>query len=208
MQHDSIHRGSQEPLRLLRGRQTAGLLQPAPRERAQDQAERVEAPHARRPLHLVFAAGRRRTDAAVPSQQRPLLLLPPFRPSTQTASIASIASHSVVIRCSIPSALSASTSPNSFRRALIKPMGYISKTCVEGTTSLTGPYRVGFFRKSYTLGAWRRTRSAPNTCSPQPGPPRERTAGKGGALPLFLRQRSSLHAKVPGFSVQTSGPRA
>jgi hypothetical protein len=40
------------------------------------------------------------------------------------------------------------------------PMGYISKIGVEGTKSLIGPNRIGSFRKSYTDGACKRTKSA------------------------------------------------
>jgi len=39
-------------------------------------------------------------------------------------------------------------------------MGYISKTVVDGTRSLTGPYKIDSWRKSYTLGACNRTKSA------------------------------------------------
>ena len=35
---------------------------------------------------------------------------------------------------------------------VVSPTGYISNTVVEGTKSLTGPYRMVFSRKSYTLG--------------------------------------------------------
>ena len=42
---------------------------------------------------------------------------------------------------------------------VVKPSGYISKIGVEGTMSDTGPNMMERSRKSYTLGAWRSTRS-------------------------------------------------
>jgi hypothetical protein len=41
-----------------------------------------------------------------------------------------------------------------------KPTGYISKTGSDGTRSLVGPHNVGRFRKSYTVGACKKIKSA------------------------------------------------
>ena len=48
-------------------------------------------------------------------------------------------------------------------------MGYISKTCVDGTTSLTGPSIMAFSRKSYTLGACSRIKSVFDISLPNRG---------------------------------------
>jgi hypothetical protein len=45
---------------------------------------------------------------------------------------------------------------------VIKPIGYISKTDVEGTTSLIGPSTVGLSLKLKIVGGWRRIRSGSN----------------------------------------------
>src|SRR5512137_2140357 len=81
---------------------------------------------------------------------------------------------------------------------VVRPIGYISKTGVLGTRSLTGPYRIDSFRKSYTLGACRSTRSAIlNSQFPiHKDEPGMQTGAAHGASLLRLHPRSGHRCTV------------